>query len=58
MRTIHGRDRRPEPKLIIHKFRCPCGTIFEKTQRELNLYGMGLNCPICGEFIDGEQNND
>jgi predicted RNA-binding Zn-ribbon protein involved in translation (DUF1610 family) len=46
-------------KPITIKFHCPqCGIVFEKTQRELNLYGMGLNCPKCGKFIDGEQNND
>ena len=40
-------------------FHCgACGTDFAKTQRELNLYGLGLNCPACNTFIDGEQNND
>jgi len=59
MRARYGRSEQTSSQPIIIKFECyVCGTVFDKTQRELNLYGMGLNCPKCGQFIDGEQNND
>ena len=39
------------------KFHCgACGTTFGKTQKELNLYGLDLNCPKCNSFVDGENN--
>jgi transposase len=38
---------------------CPaCGEKVEKTQRELNLYGMDINCPNCNHSIDASDNND
>jgi len=40
-------------------FHCgACGTSFGKTQKELNLYGLDLNCPHCNASVDGEQEND
>ena len=45
------------PRII--SFHCgACGTDFGKTQRELNLYGLDLNCPNCHASVDGEQEND
>ena len=45
------------PRIII--FHCEaCYMDFGMTQKELNLYGLDLNCPHCNASVDGEQEND
>ena len=40
------------------RINCPaCGEKVEKTQRELNLYGMDINCPNCNHSIDASDDN-